>query len=353
MRWIVMALALCIATVSYSANIPATTIISAGTWLLKDRKRVYQIDVESVGRTFDEARAEGFRLAVDQAVGSLLLAETEVSNRDLKRRDIVVYASGYVDRFEILSKEDVNDSVKLRMRVLVSHSQIADRLLSKSEAKGDIDGNRASVQIGSIDYERATGDRAVELVLRDFPKRAFDIELGQTNFIYGANRNTTLEIPFTIKWSYKYTAALDEVLKKTSQNPNAVFCTSNCPHRRYIRIQSPKDGDRFVSLLGFDDYQRFDMVLSELVGSTPRLLLSLKNEMGTTVSEQCYGMPELDHILGANIPTSYMVDVLPNLLRINGEKVLRSKFVVPVNNIGTLSQADLKIVREYQCPNKS
>ena len=352
MRWLIAALALCLGA-SVLGALPVTSVLSAGMWLVKDQRRVYQIDVEATGRTAEEARTEAFRLAVDQAVGSLLLAETEVSNGDLKRRDIVVYASGYVDKFEILSQENTSDGVKLRIRVWVSHSQIANRLLSKSETKGDIDGNRASVQIGSIDRERANGDRAVELVLRDFPGRAFDVELGQTNFVYGANRGTILEIPFTIKWSYNYLAALNEVLQKTSQNPDAVLCRSNCPHSRYIRIQSPKDGARFVTLSGYNDYQKFDMVLSELVGSGPKLLLAIKNDMDRTVSEQCYNMPELDHVINFNVPTSYMVDVLPNLLRINGEKVIRSKFVMPIQNIGTLSRAELKIVRGNQCPSKS
>lgn len=358
MRWLILGLALAFGiNTAVLGAIPFTSILSAGMWVTKERKRVYEIEVESYGRTFDDAKTAAFKVAVEQAVGSLLLSETEVSNGAVVRRDIVTYASGFVDRFEILKESHDAGEVRLTMRIWVSHSQIADRLLAKSEGAGQIDGNRATAQINSINRERASGDQAVALVLRDFPGKAFDVEVGQTNFTYDSRRRSVLEIPFTLKWNYSYVAALNEVLQRTAQNPDARICRSNCPHQRYIRVEAPRSGSRFTSLFGFDDYQKYDMTLNALVGSVPKLLLTLRTDSNEVAYQQCWSHPELDHVPIFEVPTSYMVDVAYNTISVNGAKVLKAQIAVPIapdqRNLGTLSRVDLQIVRQNQCPNKS
>jgi hypothetical protein len=44
------------------------------------------------------------------------------------------------------------------MRVWVKRSALADRLLNRTEQSGQVDGARASVQLQTINQERATGD---------------------------------------------------------------------------------------------------------------------------------------------------------------------------------------------------
>ena len=66
---------------------------------------MFDVDVESYASTFEEAKKEGFRLAVEYAVGSLILSETEVRSDRMKRDEIITYASGFVEDFKILSRE--------------------------------------------------------------------------------------------------------------------------------------------------------------------------------------------------------------------------------------------------------
>lgn len=358
MRWLTaaFALALCLAT-TVNAVVPPTSILSAGYWLVKDKRKIYQIDVETSGANLEAAKTEGFRLAVDQAVGSLLLSETEVENGSIKRRDIVVYASGFVENFVVLTQQDTTNGVKITMRVWVSHSQIADRLFAKSESSGEIDGNRAVAQLSTLNAERASGDRAVELVLRDFPARAFDVAIGGTNFTYDAYRRSSLEIPFVLQWNYAYLTALHEVLQRTSQNPEGRNCwgfSSDCGGVTFIRVISPPGGPKWNNTVGFNDYGKYGLVNAELVESRPKLFLTLRNNTGATVTQLCYNMPELDHVIKFNIPTTYMVDVMPKQISVNGNKVIQTKIVVNLGqnyqSLGTLSQAELKVVRENQCP---
>lgn len=358
MRWLVAAIAvgLTLATASY-AVVPPTTILSTGYWLIKEQRKIYQIDVEALAPTLEAARTEGFRLAVDQAVGSLLLAETQVSNGELHRRDIVVYASGFVENFVVLTQENTSSGVKITMRVWVSHSQIADRLFAKSETSGEIDGNRAVAQLSTVNAERINGDRAVELVLRDFPARAFDVAIGGTNFTYDAYRRSALEIPFVLQWNYAYLTSLHEVLQRTSQNPEGRNCwgfSRECGGATFIRVISPPGGPKWNNTVGFNDFGKYGLVNAELIESRPKLFLTLRNNMGSVVAQLCYNMPELDHVIQYNVPTTYMVDITPKQISINGNKVIQSKIVVNLGqnyqSLGILSQAELRVVRESQCP---
>lgn len=349
------ALALCLG-MPVGAATPYTTILSAGMWLMKDQRRVYQIDVESVGDTYETAKAEAFRTAVEQAVGSVVLAESEVVNSDLKRREIVSYASGYVQQHEVISRENTDRGVRLQMRVWVSHSQIADRLLAKSQTAGAVAGSTASVALSTVNAERVTGDRMLSMVLRDYPTRAFQIEMGQTNFAYNSRRVSSLEIPVTVSWDSRFVTALNEALTRTAQDPDATPCRYGrpCANQAFIKVSSAPGGSRFTSLLGYTDTPRFDLVRQELVGSAPMLLLKVRTGGGAVVAQRCYNLPEISHVVESWVPTSYMVDDRQNRLDINGQKTVRTKLTLNlVQNyvdIEQLEQAQIEVVRYNQCP---
>ncbi len=125
---------------------PLTIALTVGQWLIKDSQKVYFVKVESTASTPAQAREEGFRLAVRQAVGALVVAETEVKNQQLVRNDIIQYSSGYVQDFKILSESQVGSMSRVVMDVWVSDSKIANRLLNVSKDDGSIDGEKSAVQ---------------------------------------------------------------------------------------------------------------------------------------------------------------------------------------------------------------
>ena len=80
---------------------PVGVLLSIGQWITFESERTYYIEVLGEGRTPDEARNNGFRLAVEQAVGAIIASESEVNNNRLSRDEIISYASGYVTKYEI------------------------------------------------------------------------------------------------------------------------------------------------------------------------------------------------------------------------------------------------------------
>ena len=98
---------------------PLGIIITVGQWLYKGSEKTYYIEVAGQGRNPEEARLNGFRLAVEQAVGSVIASETEVNNSRVTRDEIISYASGYVDRYEIVKSEPQGAGYQVNMKVWI------------------------------------------------------------------------------------------------------------------------------------------------------------------------------------------------------------------------------------------
>ena len=110
-----------------------STGITVARWIHEtSSEKVLYVEVIGEGSTIDQARQQGFRLAVEHAVGTVVASETEVRNDRLARDEIITYASGYVDRFEVVEQQRVGNRVLVNMKVWVRPSKIANRLLNRS-----------------------------------------------------------------------------------------------------------------------------------------------------------------------------------------------------------------------------
>lgn len=149
-------------------------------WIHEGSNQVLYVEAVGQGSTQEQARQQAFRLAVEHAVGTVIASETEVRGARLARDEIITYASGYVDRFEIVRQQQVGNQVQVQMKIWVKHNKLANRLLNKSETHGTIAGGRISEQLKSLQHTRSSGDRLLNTVLADYPTRAFDIKLDHT-----------------------------------------------------------------------------------------------------------------------------------------------------------------------------
>jgi len=177
---------------------PFGVVMTVGQWLLSNNKRVYYIEVRGQGATAEEARMNGFRLAVEQALGSVIASETEQQNSRIRRDEVISYAAGFVERFEIVTTMNTGSGYEITMKVWIQRTNLAERLLVKSRADGQIDGARASISIDTAQYSRSQGDRILGTVLRDFPERSFDVKLQQTRVEMNAGRGTEVVIPYEL-----------------------------------------------------------------------------------------------------------------------------------------------------------
>jgi len=263
---------------------PLTIALSIGQWLVKDSKKVYYVQVESTAITPAQARAEGFKLAVSQAVGTLVVAESEVKNQQIIRNEIIQYSSGYIQDFKILSEAQVGSMTRVVMDVWVIESKIADRLLNISKADGTIEGEKSIAQYRSNLNQMQSGDRLLEIILNDFPAKAFDIKIGRSVVTMPA-RGIQIQIPVSIAWNSPYILSLTEVLERVRQGKSANYYRGP-DWASVIRFKS--NSDWTMSTASFRDTVKLELIESNLVKSQPLIKLIIKDEAGNPLFGQCF-----------------------------------------------------------------
>jgi hypothetical protein len=263
---------------------PFTVALTIGQWLIKDSKKVYFVQVESTAASPAEARAEGFKLAVSQAVGTLVVAESEVKNQQLVRSEIVQYSSGYIQDFKILSETQIGSMTRIVMNVWVTESKIADRLLSVSKADGVIEGERSAALFQNNLSQQQSGDNLLRLVLRDFPSKAFDLQVGKS-IVAMQNRDVQIQIPVKISWNKEYISALAEALDKT-RDGQGFNSHKDRPWAAVIRYKNKSDW--FMSTASFRDRYKPGLLDENLIQSHPLIRLVIKNDSGAVQFDECY-----------------------------------------------------------------
>lgn len=357
MRGLIVAL-ICAATMTAQAQVPVTPqmlmpsplgiVIMVGQWLFQDNKRVYYIRVRGEGPNFVTARQNAFRLAVEQAVGTLVLSETQVQNSRIVRDEIITYASGFVDRFTIVDADYVNGVNRVTMDVWVSESKIANRLLNESVGTGTIDGNRLATQVETLQHERVSGDRILETVLRDFPRRAFNVRVERTQVDFSTQRNLQLDVPYVMSWDESYLESFNESLRRTGTDK--VTCwwpTPDCTRRE--RRQYTING------VAFDDEIRPTAVIKHMaIQAKPAVEMNILDAHGRVLAKYCQ-LVLFSNIENQpyNIPNRYMFMVGNNFARVDRSYVVNGRFSLnfgtDATNLRTAQQIEMRIIPENEC----
>ena len=213
MRWLVLALALACASAHSRDSVLSAKSFSQG------QNKVYYAQVESQGRTIEEARNSGFRLAIEQAIGPLVLSETVSQNGRIQRDQVITYTAGMIDHFNIVGQRRSSDGWVLVMEVWTMHSNIAARILSNGAKAGKIDGERLSARVETLREERFQGDRLIQAVMNDYAQHAYNVELKPANIEFDQQRQVNVGIPFVISMNYNFAVALNEAMAKVAQAP--------------------------------------------------------------------------------------------------------------------------------------
>lgn len=326
---------------------PLGTGISVARWIYEaSSEKVLYVEVIGEGATVEQARQQGFRLAVEHAVGTVVSSETEVRNDRQVRDEIITYASGYVDRFEVVEQQKVGNRVLVNLKVWVKPSKIANRLLNRSATAGAVEGGRISTQIQTLQHERTSGDRLLNSVLADYPKRAFVIEMDKTRVVFDANRTGQLEVAFYLSWSPVYLESIAEALTAINQRSDCggLFGCQNVASQ--IDVVRPGFGS--TTQTWFDDTVADQMVRKEMIQSQPTIRIAILDTAGREQFKQCFYAKELDY---RDHSAWYYVNQTHNKVAINGRAVKRFNTFIDLSRLPTasLDQVKITIVRGPNC----
>ena len=175
------------------------------------------VQVEGVGRSIDQARQDGFKQAIQQSVGSVVVGEQEQRDGRLVRDYTGNYSSGVVNHYDILdSYQDDAGLWHVDMTVDVSPSKIANRMLAKPGKDILVQGDQIQAQMDSRLEQRADGDALLGTVLANYPQQAYVINNGKTEFSINKLRQPYVDVPYNITMNKEWVTAFDEALKAVS-----------------------------------------------------------------------------------------------------------------------------------------
>lgn len=323
---------------------PISIALTVGQWLIKDREQVYYLQVRAQGRDETHARDQAFRLAVEQAIGALVLAETEARRGEVKRDDIISYSSGFVHDFKIIQRREVDGGQEIVIDVWVARSHLADRLLSTSRTDAVIEGGRVSRQIESFQHSRNQGDQVLAAVLRDFPARAFKITVGRTRVLVNEYRQPVLSIWMDIAWSQAYLQALDEAVSRVSHAPECDSWFNRQNNQCRQKIQA-----KVMERTGFfDDHGVGNLLHNNMGMDPPRLYLRLIDHAGSVVYTDCITPLGIDPYV---YHSHYFYQVSGRGLGVNPRAQRSGDVRVDLTKLSTqhLDRVEAEMVRRSQC----
>jgi hypothetical protein len=323
-------------------------VISGAQLITANRVPVYYVKVQSTGSDVNSARENAFKLAVEQAVGAVVLSETEMRNNRITRDEIINYSSGFVDKFNIVDQEQVNGSVRLTVEVWVSSSAIANRLLNSSTTSGEVQGDRIAAQINSLRDQRQQTDKLINAIMRDYPARAFDVFLDPAKVEFDSSRQGYLHIPFMVQWNKHYINSLEEMLKTVNQYPSCKISSGACKDGVQSSIVLKLNVFAPDPVAWFNDTGPMDIMFKNMVLDPPvyRLIFSTTNGSKQVF---CFKASHIDRSRTAG--EFDLFNFYGARVAINGHARLKSSLSLGLDkiNVGSITGVNMDIVRQSQC----
>lgn len=329
---------------------PLGLVFMIGKWIwdANTQQEVFYIQVQGQGTTEEQARNNGFRLAVEQAVGTLILSETTSSNQRIVRDDIISYASGFVSRFKILDQTAQAGQVKITMDVWVGRSGIASRLLNESVSGRDINGARLNTQLQTLRTESTDKTRAVRAILIDFPRRAFDVDAGKIKLDVVDRQQAYFETPVTIRWNVAYLNSLIEVLKQGAvvqcSWPQARYCARSTAAYTFSTRSGFSGTD-----IGLNDPEPIRAIVSHMTAYKPSLRLSLLDAHGRETAHVCRRFVFSSTEQQNTALPRYLFDVSNNNVVIDPGYSLSGHIKITTAQLEQAHRIEVRVVPETEC----
>lgn len=317
-----------------------STIASVGKWIAQDSKKLYYVEVESQGSSFEDAKQRAFKIAVEKAVGSLVLNETEVADQNIIRNDVVMYSSGIVEKYKIKNQTSEGSQTRLVMEVWVSDSRIADRLMTIGKGNVLIAGDQVVATERTRRDEQMAGDQVIVAVANDFPKRAFEIKVQNTQ-VERQGRDSQLIVNARLTWSKYYVKSLIDALERTKSG-----------EKGYPSVISVKPTDGFfVVFAGYNDREKEQILKNRFIDSNPMVqVTALGNNSNDVLMQDCYTVPEITEefvtaskYASLHIQGNYSI----NLKLAIGNKY--NNYNTFFNKIERIKSFALRVIPENQC----
>ncbi|PID26927.1 MAG: hypothetical protein CR982_07715 [Candidatus Cloacimonadota bacterium] len=146
---------------------------------------VTEVTVEGMGQTVPQAIEQAQRMAIDTAVGTYIVAETEINNYQTVKDKILAKSEAFVKKYEVLDKyKDEGDLWVVKIKAWISK----DILLSDLEALGVLMSQLDNPSIvvfyapKGVQYDKRYTEQAINQINQYFTTYRYDVyDLDQLN----------------------------------------------------------------------------------------------------------------------------------------------------------------------------
>ena len=301
------------------------------------------IQVSGEGSTFEEAKLNAFKTAIEYEAGTIVVSERISNNYKLVKNDILVYSSAYITNYKIINSFKSGNQVHVVVDVDVASNKIADRILGVG-SKPSIVESKHGMQYQTYMENKNNGDRLLLQVLKDYPTKAFTVTQGNHALAVDVYRNGILEIPIEFKWNYNYITSLNDTLSVLEDGSNGLLKQS--PASVTIMAKDPKDyvfGKK--STYKFNDVLITQAIKETFLNNPPRIQLTITGR-GVVVYKNCF-VPE--SFVGKK-PAFFYAE--SNLI-LYGNQVEKNIIKLELRNMPTLlrdaENIDLAVVAHESC----
>lgn len=292
MKYIVFVLALLLTACA------STTVTPPLKDFPKDSKDGYA-RVLGTGKTFEEAKLNGFQLAVELAVGSVVVTEKKATNNLIVRDQILKHSSGYIDDFKIIDQSVTSTGYLITMDIKVKSSRIAEVILNTGEKQiGVFDSPLIMDQYNSYINERKDAERLIDNLLNVYPKNSFIITKSPSKIGVNIDRDMVLSMPYTIKWSDAWIESFLETVGRVSDPNKSETQTISVIHKK-LKPGIIYDYEQLE--LHIADYKIYKKV-NDTISSKIYIVITLEDINNRVLHVVCnHNFPMFDAIPG-NVP---------------------------------------------------
>lgn len=195
-------------------------------WLLTacahQSKVEHPVRVVGTGPTYESAKQNGFRDAIELKVGTMVLSERETVNYRQSRNELLVYSAGFVDDFKVVSKAEGKDKIHVTMDVWVSSTKLSSRLLNSNRSVQNFDSSRHLAQVATIKESRQQGVKMMSEVLNDYPERAYQLQQDPYRLSVDNSNRTILSVGYSLKFDYNWLQSVNAAMLKFSDGTNSL-----------------------------------------------------------------------------------------------------------------------------------
>ncbi len=245
------------------------------------------ITATGVGLTFDEAKENAFKQAIENRVGVLVMSDREIQSYKLVKDEILTYSAGYVDDYVLISQEKSGKKWVVTMQVWVSSSKLTSRIVSSKESGGKMNGKKVSESLTSFNKQKKQADDLTSKLLAGFPENALIAKFDRTELKFDSDRNALLIIYFHTSWNQGYLDSLNEVLSITQDGKARENVVGQ------VRVHYREKGAWFpkVKSYQFSDSKLMREFMQKFDNRRITVRLNLKYGNGT-VFNNCWNLPD-------------------------------------------------------------